>query len=78
MEVAFLIAEVDMNGARVDGDNFILAQMFVERYFVSGMQVFCSKDEMLRAVVLRADFEHESSGRRIAPNAGLAFVFLEQ
>jgi hypothetical protein len=52
--------------------------MFVERYFVSGMHVFCSKDEVPRAVVLRADFEHESSGRRLVPNAGLAFIFLKQ
>ena len=27
VEVAFLIAEVDMNGASVDGDNFILPEM---------------------------------------------------
>ena len=78
MEVAFLVAEVDVSGSGVDGDNFILAQMFVEHDFVSGMQVLRSEDEMLGTVVLRTDFEHECSRRRITPNAGLAFVFLEQ
>src|SRR5260370_42549427 len=78
VEVAFLAAEVDVNGARFDHDNFILAEMFVQRYFVSGMHVFRSENKMLGAIVLRTDLEHEGSGRRIAPDTGLAFIFLQQ
>src|SRR5579864_5832828 len=78
MEVAFLVAKVDVNGARFDVDNFILAQMFVKGNFVAGMNVFRSKDEVAGAIVLRTDLEHECCGRRIAPDAGLAFVLLEE
>jgi hypothetical protein len=78
MQITFLGAKVDVNGARLDEDDFILAQMFVQGYFVSVMQVFGSEDKMLRAIVLGADLEYEFSGRWIAPDTGLAFGFFQQ
>ena len=56
MEIALLIAEPNMGFASVNQNDFILDQVPVLRYARAGGNVLDTSDEMLRAVVFRADF----------------------
>jgi len=58
MQVAFLIAELDMDRSRLDEHDFVLPEVLVPWYLVSKNKVFRSQHLMLRTIVFRADFQH--------------------
>jgi len=78
MQIAFLIAQPDMQGSCLNQNNLVLTKMFVPRYGVSRKKVFRTHYEMLRSVVLGTDLERESSWRRIAPYSLFAFIPFQQ
>src|SRR5215472_9418287 len=69
---------MNMSGSFFDQQNFVLPQVFVQWYFVFGNHVFGAENQVLRAVVLRADLQDKFSGRRLSPYPPLTFIFLQQ
>ena len=62
MEIALLIAEPDVSFSALHQEYFILGQVHVLPYGRSRCKLFRTCHEMLRAVVFRADLQHELGG----------------
>ncbi len=62
MQIAFPIAQPNMNCPRLDQENFILSEVFVRWYLVSRKKVFCSQHEMLRPLFLGLTFSMNPPG----------------
>jgi hypothetical protein len=78
VQIAFLVSQMNVNGSFFDIQNFILPEVLVRWKFVSGSHVFGAQNEVLRAVVLRADLQHKFSRRRLSPYPLLTLIFLQQ
>jgi len=84
MEIALLIAEPNVSFSTLDQHNFILGQVPVLRYGRSWGKLLRTRHEMLRAIVFRADLQHELGGGRgtgVSVNAAspqLAFIPFQQ
>ena len=78
VQIAFLVPQMNVSCSFFDEQNLILSQMFVGWYFVSWMHVFGHQNEVLRAVVLRADLQYKFARRKVSPYAALTFIFFQQ
>ena len=80
MEIALLIAEPNVSLSALHQEDFILGQVPMLPYGCSRGKLFRTCHEMLRAVVFRADLQHElggSDGAVVRVNAAspqLAFI----
>ena len=68
MDVAFLVAEKNMSLAGLNQQDFILVQVLVLLYGGSWREFLCTRNQMLRAIILWAYFQHELRG---SGNAGV-------
>jgi hypothetical protein len=55
MQIAFLIAHLNMDHSRLDHNSLVLTEMLMSRDHVTGQQIFGSQHRVLGAVILRAD-----------------------
>ncbi len=84
MEISLLIAEPNVGRSAVDQHDFILGQVPVLRQSRRWGKLLGTRHQMLRAVVFRADFQHElggSGGTTVSVNAAspqLSFTLFQQ
>lgn len=84
MDIALLIAQPNVGRSALDQQYFILDQVLVLRYGCSRSKLLRPQHEMLRAVVFRADLQHElgrGGGTGVSMNAAspqFAFILFQQ
>ena len=62
MDIALMIAEPNMGSSALDQQYFILVQVLMLLYSCSWGELLSTQHEVLRAVVFRADLQHELGG----------------
>jgi hypothetical protein len=67
VQIAFLIAQVDVDGSFFDQQDFILPEVPMPWKFVSGRDVFGSQDKVPGTIVFWAYLQHEVPMVRLSP-----------
>jgi hypothetical protein len=77
VQIAFLVCQMNMDSTMCDVQNFIL-RVFVRWDFISWIHLLGQHHQVLRVIVLRADFQDEFPSRRLSPDPSPTLTFLQQ